>query len=84
MITTSAAFVTKSGILNCYHDMPLSKPLLPCFLLDGRCVVRVEALYDSIHAAQCAILQAYMKHLESPIGLLVNFGKQTAELRILA
>ncbi len=65
-----------------YHDIPLGKPLLPCFLLDGRCVVRVEALYDCIHAAQCATLQAYMRHLEAPVGLLVNFGNKTTELRI--
>lgn len=65
-----------------YRDTLLGRPLLPCFLLDGRCAVRVEALYDNIHVAQCAALQAYMRHLGAPIGLLVNFGKKTTELRI--
>ena len=59
----------------------LGTSALKCFLMDGRAVVRVYALYDEVHAAHRATVQAYAKHLGVPFGLVVNFGKRAVQIR---
>lgn len=54
----------------------LGESRLPCLLLPGRCVLLVTALRDSRQAADRAVLQTCLKHLDLPWGMHVNFGKE--------
>jgi GxxExxY protein len=49
---------------------------LGCLVLPGVCALLVTALRDSRQAADRAVLQTYLRHLELPWGLHVNFGKR--------
>jgi GxxExxY protein len=42
---------------------------------------RDTTLYDGVHAAQRATVQAYARHLSVPFGLAVNFGRRSLEIR---
>ncbi len=50
-----------------------------CLVVDGRCGVLILALYDRLHAAYRARLQACLKHLALPWGVVVNYGKKTLD-----
>ncbi|HUG89538.1 MAG TPA: GxxExxY protein, partial [Planctomycetaceae bacterium] len=50
-----------------------------CFVVDGRCGVKILALYDRLHAAHRARLQTCLKHLGLPWGILVNYGKKSLD-----
>jgi len=54
----------------------LGDTTLPCFVLPDRCVLFVTALRDSRQTADRAVLQTYLKHLDLPWGLHLNFGKE--------
>jgi GxxExxY protein len=53
---------------------------LSCFVVRGRCAIKVYALYDRVHAWQRATVQAYVRHLGVPFGLVANFGKRALEI----
>ena len=52
---------------------------LKCIEVAGGCAVMVLALHERIRAADRAIVQTYLKLLDLPWGLIVNFGKQELE-----
>lgn len=54
----------------------LGESTLGCLALPGLCVLLVTALRDSRQAADRAVLQTYLRHLELPWGLHINFGKR--------
>jgi GxxExxY protein len=54
----------------------LGEAKLPCFILPGHCVLFVTALRDTRQAADRAVIQTYLKHLNLTWGLHLNFGKQ--------
>lgn len=56
---------------------------LSSFVVDGRCVVKVLALFDHLHAMHRAVLQTELKHLRLPWGVLVNFGKKSLDWRFV-
>jgi len=53
---------------------------LNCLAVPEKCALLILALRDHISAADRAILQTYLKHLDLPWGLVVNFGKRELEL----
>lgn len=77
----SIRFVEIPAVPMSFDGLDLGVARLSCFLIAGRCVVKVYALYDGIHAAQRATVQAYARHLSVPFGLAVNFGKRSLEIR---
>ena len=54
----------------------LGESKLKCLVLPGICALLVTALRDSRQAADRAVLQTYLRHLELPWGLHINFGKR--------
>ena len=74
-------FVENPTVPLSFGQRKLGTAALNCLFVDGRCVVRIHALYDEIHAAQRATTQAYLKHLGAPFGLIANFGKCVLEIR---
>jgi len=56
---------------------------LNCFLINERSLVRVHALQAELRAADRAILQSYLSHLQLGWGLMVNFGKKEFEVRLV-
>jgi GxxExxY protein len=59
----------------------LGESKLKCLLLPGVCALLVTALRDSRHAADRAVLQTYLRHLELPWGLHINFGKRQMDFQ---
>lgn len=57
---------------------------LPCFVLGGHCAVLVTALRETRCAADRAVLQTCLKHLGLPWGLVINFGKRTADCQLVS
>ena len=53
----------------------LGESKLPCLLLPGEGALLVTALRESRRAADRAVLQTYVRHLDVPWGLHINFGK---------
>jgi GxxExxY protein len=74
-------FVVKPSVPLSFGGQKLGMANPDCFLVPGRCVVKIYALYDGIHAAQRATVQAYARHLSVPFGLAVNFGRRSLEIR---
>ncbi len=56
---------------------------LDCIAINGRCAVKVTALQDLRRAADRAILQTYLRLLNLPWGLVVNFGKRQIETQFV-
>ncbi len=52
---------------------------LDCIVINGRCAIKVTALQDLQRAADRAILQTYLRLLNLPWGLVVNFGRRQIE-----
>lgn len=48
---------------------------LDCIVVNGKCAVKIAALQNLQRAADRAILQTYLRLLNLPWGLVVNFGK---------
>lgn len=63
------------------RELGLAK--LNCLQVANRCIVKVYALYDEIHAAHRATVQAYLRHLDLPFGLIANFGRRRCQIRIV-
>jgi GxxExxY protein len=61
----------------------LGEARLGCLVLPGQCALLITALRDSHHAADRAVLQSYLRHLELPWGLHVNFGKIRLECQFV-
>ncbi len=59
----------------------LGETKLDCLVLPGICAVHVTALRDSRHAADRAVLQTYLRHLDLPWGLHINFGKHQMDFQ---
>lgn len=57
---------------------------LPCLVVSGHCGVLVTALRETRCAADRAVLQTCLKHLGLPWGLVINFGKRTADCHLVA
>ena len=74
-------FVEKPSVHLSFDGQKLGMANPDCFLVQDRCVVKIYALYDGIHAAQRATVQAYARHLSVPFGLAVNFGKRSLEIQ---
>ena len=74
-------FVEKPSVPLSFGGLKLGVAKLDCFLIQDRCVVKIYALYDGIHAAQRATVQAYARHLSVPFGFAVNFGRRSLEIR---
>jgi GxxExxY protein len=56
---------------------------LNCIEIINSCAVTVLALRHSIRAADRAIAQTYLKLLDVPWGMIVNFGKKELEYRYI-
>lgn len=56
---------------------------LNCLTINDACAFMILALRDSIRAADRAIMQAYLRHLHLPWGIIVNFGKRQLEMRLV-
>ena len=54
---------------------------LPCLVLPGEGALLVTALRESRQAADRAVLQAYVRHLDLPWGLHLNFGKHRLDFQ---
>lgn len=62
-----------------YDGHNLGPTQLNSFVVDGRCVVKLLALYDRLHAMHRAALQTELKHLGLHWGVLANFGKKSLD-----
>ncbi len=62
-----------------FDGLELGNTELNCLVINQQCVVRVHALQDKLRAADRAIVQTYLRHLDLRWGLLVNFGKTEFE-----
>jgi GxxExxY protein len=60
----------------CHNGGMLGDSRLPCLVIPGSAALLVTALRETRQAADRAVLQTYLRHLELPWGLLVNFGKE--------
>ena len=67
----------------CIDDQPLGNGELNCFVVNDACAVRVLALREKLRAADRAIVQTYLKHLNLHWGLIVNFGKKNFEAKLV-
>jgi len=56
---------------------------IKCMVVNDRCAIVIQALQDNLRAADRAITQTYLKHLNLNWGLLVNFGKKELEARYI-
>ncbi len=56
---------------------------LNCLTVNDACAFMILALRDGIRAADRAIMQAYLRHLHLPWGIIVNFGKRQLDLRFV-
>ncbi len=61
----------------------LGEARLGCLVLPGQCALLITALRDSHQAADRAVLQTYLRHLDIPWGLHVNFGKIRLEYQFV-
>ena len=59
----------------------LGETKLPCLVIPERCAVSVVSLRDEHRAADRAVLQTCLKHLQLPWGLIVNFGKRQLDVQ---
>ena len=55
-----------------------------CFVMAQKCALLVTALRDTRQAADRAVLQTYLRHLDLPWGVTVNFGKRGLETRFVS
>jgi GxxExxY protein len=62
----------------------LGESKLKCLVLPGICALLVTALRDSRQAADRAVLQTYLRHLELSWGLDINFGKRQMDFQFAA
>jgi GxxExxY protein len=53
----------------------------PCIVVPGICAIMTVAWRDAIRAADCAILQSWLKHLKLPWGAVVNFGRNQTQAK---
>jgi GxxExxY protein len=54
-----------------------------CFSVDHKCGLLITALRDTRQAADRAVLQTYLRHLDLPWGITVNFGKHGLDTRFV-
>ena len=54
-----------------------------CLVVAGRCALLVNALRERRQAADRAVLQTYLRHLDLPWGVTINFGKRELETRFV-
>lgn len=64
-------------------DGVVGETKLPCLVIPERCAVSVVALRDDHRAADRAVLQTCLKHLQLPWGLVVNFGKRQLDCQFV-
>ena len=62
----------------------LGEARLPCLVLPQRCAVLITALRETRQAADRAVLQTCLKHLQLPWGLVINFGKRTLDYHFVS
>ena len=62
-------------------EIVLGQTLCPCLLVNEGLAVRVLALRRSITAADLAILRTYLRLLNAPAGLILNFNRTTLDHR---
>jgi GxxExxY protein len=60
-------------------DTLLGQALCPCLVANGQLAVGVLALRNNISAAEIAILQTYLRLLDLPCGIILNFNKRAVE-----
>jgi GxxExxY protein len=53
---------------------------LPCLAVQNQCAVMVLSQRDDVRAADRAILQSWLRHLDFPWGLIAHFGKRTIQM----
>ncbi len=67
----------------CCDGERLGEAKLNCLLVEHHCPVMVLSLRDEIRAADRATLLTWLKYLDLPWGLIVNFGKRTLGTRFV-
>ena len=60
-------------------EIVLGQTPCPCLLVNEVLAVRVLALRRSITAADLAILRTYLRLLNAPVGLILNFNRTTLD-----
>lgn len=61
-------------------DVMLGQTTCPCLLVDELIAVRVLALRQSITAAEIATLRTYLRLLNVPCGLILNFNRTSLDV----
>ncbi len=61
----------------------LGEAKLDCLVLPGQCALLVTSLRDAHKAADRALLQTHLRHLDLPWGLHLNFGKTRIECQFV-
>ena len=56
---------------------------LDCLVIDQQCALMILALQDQVTASDRAVLQTYLKYLDLPWGLAVDFGKHELQVRFV-
>ena len=62
-------------------EIVLGQTPCPCLLVNEHLAVKVLALRRSITAADIAILRTYLRLLNAPAGLILNFNRTTLDFR---
>ncbi len=62
-------------------EMMLGQTTCPCLLVDELVAVRVLALRQSVTTADLATLRTYLRLLNLPCGLILNFNRTALDLR---
>ena len=52
----------------------------PCIVVEDTCAIMVTALHDRISTADRAVLQTHLRWLKLGWGIVIHFGKSTADL----
>ena len=63
-----------------WHGQPLSEQITPLMLIAGRYLLHVRAMLDSPTEYDFRRTKTYLKHLGLQFGLVVNFGRQQAQI----
>ncbi|HEY9173595.1 MAG TPA: GxxExxY protein [Verrucomicrobiae bacterium] len=64
-------------------DVLLGEAKLPCLILPGQAALLITALRETRQAADRAVLQTCLRHLDLTWGLLLNFGKTRLDCQLV-
>jgi GxxExxY protein len=65
------------------EGLPHKESRSQCLVVAGRCALLVNALRERRQAADRAVLQTYLRHLDLAWGVTINFGKRELETRFV-